>query len=256
MAGTYKENALITVLLMDIKTSVPTIIQTMNKQNTSDPRLAGIPNDDVAVKAANTLLQKIYTGTKTKLPTYTESQLKSQVKVVVTMQHENAPFIQRIARQQVVLTNDINVGINLVETAGYELKLPKGTIIRKFNLKAIGNGMVDISTVSAGAGASYLRQFAPTTGDGIEPQAKDISEIKVTRENYCVVGDLKVGTWYAFREAIILPVPKKGKTPPIVVPSKEKAVTPKITTSGRKVLFSALDETSYTWSPWQYILVS
>ena len=69
------------------------------------------------------------------------------------------------------------------------------------------------------------------------------------------VGDLQSQTWYAFSEAVVLPVPKESKVEPGPVPSKEKKVSPMKVAKGHRVSFSAKSTSHYAWSPWKYIFI-
>ena len=59
------------------------------------------------------------------------------------------------------------------------------------------------------------------------------------------VADLQSQTWYAFSEAVVLPVPKESKVEPGPTPSKEKKFTPMKVTKGHRVTFSAKSTSHY-----------
>ena len=254
----YKNSSLLVVKLLSNQDSVTDVIQECSKQDTSDPLLVGVvTNSDADMKAAVTLLQKYYTGSKLKLPTYTEEDVTSQKILVVSMHNENAADIQKVARKQVILKGDVNFGINLIQKAGFDVKRPRATVERGFDLTNAGKGAVDIDTVAPAKPKhlTYIRRGAPTTGENVPPLDANIMEYIITTAGKANVGDLQSQTWYAFSEAIVVPVPKTSRVEPGPTPSTEKKVTPMKVTKGHRVSFSAKSTSHYTWSPWQYIFV-
>ena len=244
----YKNSSLITVKYLSNQDSTPYVIQICSKQDTSDPLLVGkVTNSDADTKIAINLLQKYYTGSKLKLPTFTEEEVTAQKIIVVRMHNENAADVQKVSRQQVIATGDINVGINLVEKAGFDIKKPKGTVERGFDLTNAGIGAIDIDTVAPAKPKhlGYIRRGAPTTGNNVPPQDANIMEYIVSTAGKVNVADLQSQTWYAFSEAVVLPVPKASVVTSGPTPSTEKKLTPMKVTKGHRVTFSAKSTSHY-----------
>lgn len=168
---------------------------------------------------------------------------------MVTGYNQNAGYIQGIARAQAIATGDINVGINLVQESGYEIKKTKSPSKRMFKVINAGPGTVVITTKSVAPKAGYIRQYGPTTGKNIPPATPDEDIYSLGVSVY--INNLRSGTMYGFREASILPISRATTN---VTPTTEvkKIATPTVATKTHKASFTDGAE-HYNWSPWTYL---
>jgi hypothetical protein len=262
MATELKNISLITVLTISMKDNNLEVIHDAQMQKTTgNPQLAGIPVNDTTMAAAVTTFQTYNNGYNASPPLYTKAQVNSKKLVVVTAYNQNAGYIQGVARSIAQSAGDVNVGIQLVEGAGYYIKNSHKAATRHFKATNAGPGAVDISTKAVAPRAGYLRQYAPTTALDVTPNSANIVETLFSLQEAIHVNNLKRNTVYAFREAYILPVKRKptggsGSSTAPATTELLKTATPIAATKEHKVVFTDGVVSHYTWGPWIYIIIT
>ena len=245
----YKDSSLLQILRLSKNDPVSKVLNDAGLQNTDGKTgMTTIPFKDTIMQGFVSDLRTTNNGYKAHPQLFEEADVKVKKYIVVAAYNSNAGFIETYIRT-LVLSGGVNAGISFAEGTGYFLKQPKGSTNKSFGLKNAGPGAVDITTKAMGKVAGYIREHGPTTGFDIPPTTK--SEWKVSLEANVTVTDLKRNTIYGFREAIILPVPRKPK--PSIPIAKEKLATPVKIGSAHKIIFSDTAPTNYVWGPWQYI---
>ena len=246
----------ITVLLASRKARYSFLIQLGLSQNASAvPELSGIKHDDDAMHGYANDLQKVLRKFKAKLPTATKEDVEIIKNILIDAYDENAKQIESIARKQAKLAGDVNVGINIVQNAGYRLKRPKSAISITFEVKRDGRRAVKIKTKSVAHHATYIRQYGKTSDDGIVPLKEDLEELLVSPEADLRLDSLQSITWYAFREAYILPISRKAKGKTSETNLDKKVSTTLITKKHRRT-YHAGSDSNYNFGPWIWVLVS
>jgi hypothetical protein len=249
---------LITVLTISVKDSAVNIAEHGQLQHTTgNPLLAAIPTNDAAMGTLCTTLLTNYHGYKAVPPTVTKTTVSSKKLAVVTAYNANAGYIQGVARAQAIATGDINVGIGLVQAAGYHIKKTRSATLRGFKVTNAGVGAVDITTKAVAVHAGYIRQYGPTPAKYVPPTAAAMAELLFTVDVAAHVNNLKSNTIYGFREASILPAGHKTPTPNTTpTTAVQKAATPTAATKAHKAIFTDGVASHYVWSEWIYIVAT
>ena len=254
MATEIQINSII-VLLADRKAKYSELIQLALNQNASSvPALSGITYDDTAMHAMGTDLQNVVTKFKAKPPTATKADVDLVVNKLVDGYDTNAGEIQTIARANARAAGDVNVGIKIVENAGYLLKSPKSAVELTFKVEPDGPGAVKIKTKAVDTGAVYIREFGKTSGKDVVPEKTDIEEWLISTDNAIRTENMESGSWYAFREASIVPVSKQPNAGAPETDAQKKA-TPSLVTKAHKRTFQAGGVSNYNFGPWVWVVV-
>lgn len=247
---TINNIGLITVLTISVRNSTLDVIATASLQKTSsNPLLPHMPVDDATMLTQVGSLQTTYAGFKAKPQLFTESQVMAKKLIVVASYNRNAGYIQGVARQLAITNGDVNSGINLVEVTSYKIKKSRSTISHTFKLTNAGQGSVKVTTIAVAKRAGYIRQYGATTAKGVPPTTTE--ELLFSLEIAINVSNLNSATVYAFREAAIVPVPRKTNTDTNT--DTEKKATPTISGKAHQINFNHGNATHYNWSEWQYI---
>jgi hypothetical protein len=245
----------ITVLLADRKGKYSDLIQMALNQNASSvPALAGITHNDTAMHGFGNALQTAVTKFKASPPTATKADVDIAVNNLVDAYDQDAGEIQAIARSEAKTAGDVNAGLRVVENAGYLYKRPKSPVENTFEAKPDGPNAVRVKTKAVAARAVYIREYGFAPGKDIVPEKADLQEPLVSTENDIRVENMRSATWYAFREAYIVPISRKpiSATP---ITNVEKKATPTLTTKAKRRTFQAGQESNYNFGPWIWVLV-
>ncbi|MEI8203385.1 MAG: hypothetical protein WCH34_10265 [Bacteroidota bacterium] len=243
------------VLKLDRNGNVLEIAEAAMEQNASSvPALSGISHDDAEMHVLGTELRTVNTKYQSNPPTATRGDVEVAVNNVVDAYDDNAGDIQKIARQQAKLAGDVNVGINIVTKAGYKLKSPKGAMFNGFDVQPDGEGAVKIKTKAVAPRAIYIRQFGKASGKNVEPIKANLEELLISTENDIRVDELESGSWYAFREATVLPISRKAKsgTPTTNV---GKNATLSLATKAHRRTYHGGGVSNYKFGGWIWVLV-
>ena len=245
----------ITVILLDRKGKYSDLIQAALNQNASSvPVLSGITHDDAAMHGFGDALQKSVTKFKASPPTATKADVEINVNALVDAYDQDAGEIQAIARKEAKAAGDVNVGINIVTKAGYLLKSPKSAVEITFYVRPDGPKAVKITTKAVAKQAIYIREYGQAGDNNVVPDKASLQEWLVGFESTVRMENMRTGSWYAFREAYIVPVSRKpsGDTPNTNV---EKKVTPTLVDKARRRTFQFAQESQYNFGPWVWVLV-
>ena len=140
----------------------------------------------------------------------------------------------------------------MVSGVGFKIKKAAVKATKFFRVVSKIVGTVDITTKVVNAKAGYLRQYGITTAKGISPTT--LSEIVFSLESNVHINNLKSGTIYGFREAIILPIKKIPINPNSVI-AAGRTVKSTAAFTGHKAIFTDGEATHYVWSEWVYVVV-
>jgi hypothetical protein len=245
----------ITVLLADRKDKYANLIQLALNQNASSvSALDDITYDDTAMHGLGNSLQTIVTKFKATPPTATKAEVDVVVNKLVDAYDANAGEIQVIARFQAKASGDVNVGIAIVQNAGYLLKSPKSAVENTFMVQPDGPGAVKVKTKAVAPSAVYIREFGKASGKDVVPLKADLQEWLISTENSIRVENMESGEWYAFREASILPISRKSNSgaPETNV---EKKATPTLVTKAHLRTFKADEDSNYNFGNWIWVVV-
>jgi hypothetical protein len=226
----------------------------LNQNAASVPALSGITYNDAAMHGFGNDLQTIVTKFKSKPPLVTKADVDIVVNELVDAYDQNAGEIQAIARKEAKTAGDVNVGIKIVQNAGYLLKSPKSAVENTFMVNADGPGAVKIKTKAVARGAVYIREFGKTAGKDVVPVKSDMEEWLISAENAIRVENMESGKWYAFREATIRPVSRKsGSAAPET--NVEKKATPTLVTKANLRTFKSSEDTNYNFGQWIWVVI-
>ncbi len=246
----------IIVLKLDRKDKVSDLVEASLAQNASTvSELAAITHDDTAMHLLGTTLQSTYVNYKKSPPTATKADVTTAANNLVDAYSENAAEIQSIARKESKSAGDVNVGINIALKAGYRLKDPKSAMQITFEVVPDGSGAVKIKTKAVAKHAVYIREYGKASAKNVEPLKANIEEWLISTENDVRLCDLDVGSWYAFREASVIPISRKSDsgTPTTNV---EKSATPILVTKAHRRTFYAGGVPNYNFSGWIWVLIN
>jgi hypothetical protein len=245
----------ITVILLDRKGKYSDLIQSALNQNASSvPALSGITHNDAAMHGFGNALQATVTKFKASPPTATKADVDIDVNNLVDAYDQDAGEIEAIARKEAKAAGDVNVGINIVQKAGYKLKSPKSAVEITFDVKPDGPKAVKVTTKAVALRAIYIREYAQVSDNEIVPEKSAIQEWLVGFESTVRLENMRTGSWYAFREAYIVPVSRKpsGEAPNT---NAEKKATPTLVDKARRRTFQFAQESNYNFGPWVWVLV-
>lgn len=254
MAAEIQINSL-TVLLADRKAKYVELIQLALNQNASSvAALADITYDDTAMHALGNGLQTVVTRFKASPPTATKADVDIAVNKLVDAYDTNAGEIQVIARSKAKAAGDVNVGIAIVQNAGYLLKSPKSAVENTFMVQPDGPGAVKVKTKAVALRAVYIREFGKASAKDVVPLKADLEEWLISTENSIRVENMESGEWYAFREAYIIPVSRKTNNPAPET-NVEKKVTPTLVTKAHLRTFKSSEDSNYNFGNWIWVVV-
>jgi len=245
----------ITVILADRRGKNADLIQQGFGQNAAqEPLLSGITYDDDAMHGLAKDLQDVVTNSKLKPPTATTADVAISRNIIVDAQHQNAGEIQSIARKAAKNAGDVNVGIDIVEKAGYILKKPKSSAEKTFEVDNDGPGTVTIDTKAVAHHATYIREFGRTSAENVVPEPEDIEKWLVSPESDIRAEGLQRLSWYAFREASVLPKSRKANNSAPATKVEKKA-TGTLTGKAHRRVYRAGTDANYKWGPWIWVFI-
>jgi len=219
------------------------------------PELANIPTKDDDIHTLGTNGSDEYVKFKAVPPTSTKALVNSKNILICTAYNANAAFIQAAGRAKAIATGDINLGVNLVTTAGYYLKDPKSPTNKEFSVEPIGGGSVWIRTKAVARQAGYIRQWGPAEALNIPPTK--MMETLFGIETEAVLQNLKIAGIYGMREAKILPISRKAASG-TETSNVEESATPVAVTKAHKRIFGMADgieNSNYEYGDWIYFVV-
>jgi hypothetical protein len=252
--STKKNLPLIVVILADAKQPVSKLIESAQLVKTTGDPLANMPPvTDTVIHGQASTLETMHTNFKMIPPTATSKQVNQQHNILTNSYNKIALYIQGVARDAAIAAGDVNAGIQVVLRCGFKVKKAKSPVNRQFKVSNAGPGAVDISTKSVAIHAGYVRQYGSTTAKDVPPAVTQ--ELLITLEVDVHINNLKSGTIYAFREAIVLPV-KRTTAGSMHTTNTQKMATPTIATKAHKATFSEGAASHYVWSEWIYIVIT
>ena len=232
--------------------SVTDLVTAATKVHTAgDPIAGAAPVTDANMLLAANKLQTLHNGTLTNPPTVLTDDVNTQINIVVTLYKKNANYIETVANDAAIAAGDVNAGTIVVIRCGYKVKHAKKATAKGFVATSTIANQVDVSTKAVAKSALYIRQFGITATKDIPPTV--FEELIISREVNISISNLKSGTIIAFREAYILPIPRRKKTASTTTATAKTATTTS-TARGRKALFSYGAE-HYNYSGWIYVVV-
>jgi hypothetical protein len=253
LAIIVKNLPLIVVLLAKKTWSTLTLCDDAQHIHTSGNPLTNTPPvTDAALHQQATVTLNTYDAYKAVPPTATKSQVTTQKNILINMFNKVALYVQSVARDAAIAAGDVTAGITVVSGVGFKIKKAAVKATKFFRVVSKIVGTVDISTKAVALKAGYIRQYGPTTAKGVPPTT--LSETVFSLESSVHINNLKSGTIYGFREAIILPVKKIPVNPGTVI-ATGKTVKATAIFSGHKAIFTEGVATHYVWSEWVYVVV-
>ena len=251
MAEELNNIGLITVLLADTKKSILVMANDGMRQNTTGIiELADIPVEDDDMHTLSTNLIAAFNALHTKPPTGTKAQLNTATSKYTIGYNKNALYIQTAARDAAILAGNVNVGIQIVEQAGFFIKSPKSSTESGFSGQPEGGGIVKVTTKAVAPHCIYIRQYGMVTEEGVVPE-KTEEPLIGSEATIFIEGVPKKGV-LAIREAYMLPITRKAEDSAPETQLEKKATLKTITSAHRRV-FNLNDETHYKWGPWIWI---
>ena len=223
-----------------------------NVHTAGDPLATTPPVSDAVIHAAANTLMTLYNGYKATPQTASKDQVRQQRNILIIMYNKVALYIQMVARDSAVAAGDIAAGSAVVIRCGLKIKKPAVKPPKFFKVVSKIVGTVDITTKAVAARAGYIRVYGITLTKGVPPTT--FSEPLFSVETKVHLENLKSGTIYGFREAIVLPV-KRNPVNPDAVLTTGKTVKETGSLKGNKVLFTEGATTHYVWSEWVYVVV-
>jgi hypothetical protein len=245
----------IIVIKIDRKGKVEDLIGAALGQNASSvSALSNITHDDAEMHGLGTTLLTVHTDYKKKPPTATKADVDTAVNNLVDAYDENAGEIQAIARKEAKTAGDVNVGINIVQMSGYILKNPKGAMENTFEVQNDGSGAVKIKTKAIAPRTIYIRQYGKASAKSVAPLTSNLGELLISPENDIRVENLDSGSWYAFREATVLPISRKVESGTSLTKVEMKA-TPTLAAKAHRRTFNAGEESNYDFGDWIWRMI-
>jgi hypothetical protein len=253
LAIIVKNLPLIVVLLAKKTWSTLTLADdTQHVKTTGDPLATTPPVTDAVIHGAASTLTTMYTGYKASPPTYTKQQVKQQRNIVITMFNKLALYIQSVARDAAIAAGDVQAGEAVVTRCGFKIKKPASKPPKFFKVLSKIVGSVDVTTKVVNSRAGYIRVYGTTPTKGTPPAT--LSEPIFSLETKVHIDNLKSGTIYGFREAIILPVKRNPVNPDAVI-TTGKTIKETASFKGNKAYFTDGAASHYIWSEWVYVVV-
>jgi hypothetical protein len=163
-----------------------------------------------------------------------------------------ALYVQGVARDAAIAAGDVSAGVTVATGVGFKIKKAAVKAPKFFKVVSKIVGTVDISTKAVAARAGYIRQYGATTAKGVSPTT--LAESIFSVESKVHIDNMKSGTIYGFREAIILPV-KHNPVNPSAAITTGKTIKETVSLKGNKAYFSDGAATHYVWSEWVYVVV-
>ena len=252
----YKSAQSIVVLKASYKSPISVNIFKAMRQNTAAiPELSGLSTSDLAMHSMGTDMNDENIKYKANPPTSTRALLNVKVNIFCAAYNANAFQVQIAARNLVLATGDVNLGVNLVQNAGYYLKKLPSATNKEFCVEPIGGGQVWVRTKAVAHHAGYIHQFGITTAKGIPPQ--QMMELLFNIESEFILENLKVAGIYGIREASILPISRKPDSYASTTNVEKKATTTVTNKTHKRILKAMYDSgySNYKFGDWIYFVV-
>ncbi|MGD0711034.1 MAG: hypothetical protein ABR968_07600 [Bacteroidales bacterium] len=253
LAIIIKNLPLIVVLLAKKTWSTLTLCDDAQHIHTSANPLTNTPPvTDAALHSQATVTMNTYDAYKAVPPTATKSQVTTQRNILINMFNKVALYVQGVARDAAIAAGDVTAGMTVVSGVGFKIKKAAARVPKFFRVVSKIVGTVDITTKVVNAKAGYVRQYGTTPTKGVPPTT--LSETIFSLESNVHIDNLKSGSIYGFREAIILPIKKIPVNPDSVI-ATGKTVKGTAIFTGHKAIFTEGVATHYVWSEWVYVVV-
>jgi hypothetical protein len=249
-----------TIQVLEVSAETPTetlINDALLVKTTGDAVAGGAPVTDLVLHGAANTLQTIYTGFHASPPTYTSGNVTTQKNIVVAFYNQNVGYMKGVANAAAVTAGDITAGTVVVTRCGFKLKKKGVRGTKTFSGKSTIAGEIDLTTKSVGLKATYIRQYGVTPTKDVPPVTPN-PEYIISLTADVSITNLKSGNIMAFREATIVPVPRKKKTgtgaSTSTPPATGRASTPNNSTNAKKAVF-ADGAVHYIFGNWIYVTV-
>ncbi len=218
----------------------------------SNPLTNTSPVTDAALHQQATVTLNTYDAYKAVPPTATKSQVTTQKNILINMFNKVALYVQSVARDAAIAAGDVTAGVTVVNGVGFKIKKPAVKPPKIFKVVSKIVGSVDVTTKVVNSRASYIRVYGSTPTKGVPPTT--LSEPVISLETKVHIDNLKSGTIYGFREAIVLPL-KRNPVNPDAVLTTGKTVKETASFKGNNAYFTEGVTSHYVWSEWIYVVV-
>ncbi len=220
-------------------------------KTTGDPIAVAPPVTDIVIHGAANTLQNLFNGTQANPPTVLTSAVTTQFNIVATMYKKIGSYLKNVSNDAAIAAGDVSAGTVVVQRCGYKVKSAKKPSSKGFKGTSTTSNQIDISTKSAGVNAIYVRQYGVTPTKDVPPTI--MAELLISKHADISITNLKSGNIIAFREAYILPIPRKKKTG-LALPATARGATTTASSTGHKIVFSDAAE-HYNYGNWIYVVV-